>query len=567
MEISCSVTDFRWDGPVLYITLCAAPIPFDELPQRYHKKADEERYDQQEEPKELQFGLRKKGQLIPLQTFAGPKSGTYTVRLNVTNISSRKEVPNGAWKIVPCWNHRTSIPVDFDPARDQELSECSRTFLFDENRQAYVVNFDLSEDDQRPELVMRVFHYQNKVKWRTIPGGFKRRLRVWLMRGGALAGFLQLWYAIWHNLSRPPGNRVLFAAQQRKDVAGNLRCVRDRMVERGLDQQYDLREWTDPNKAKFARLLRSWLRLSKAMASSDYVFVDDYCRLLDYITLSRDTVLTQLWHAGYGFKAVGFARFGRYGSPRLDCGHRQYTYAICGSTHLRTIYSEVFGIEEDAILPTGLPRIDGFLDQNHAEQVRSDFSRDYPELQGKRILLFAPTYRGRGSYTAHYDYRQLDLEKLYELCGDQAVVLFRMHPFIKKKPPIPKGFSDRLIDFSRYPETNDLLYLSDVLITDYSSIVYEYSLLDRPMLFFAYDEAAYQAARGFHGDYREIVPGKVCNTFSELLTALRDGDFEHERVARYRARYFDHTDTGSTDRVIDQIVLRGKSPVIPSTDS
>jgi CDP-ribitol ribitolphosphotransferase len=94
-----------------------------------------------------------------------------------------------------------------------------------------------------------------------------------------------------------------------------------------------------------------------------------------------------------------------------------------------------------------------------------------------------------------------------------------------------------------------------VLITDYSSIIYEFSLLKRPMLFFAYDEQSYSAVRGFHRPYAETAPGKVCHTFDELLTALREEDFETWRGDRFREENFDNIDTHSSDRVIDWLIL------------
>jgi hypothetical protein len=93
------------------------------------------------------------------------------------------------------------------------------------------------------------------------------------------------------------------------------------------------------------------------------------------------------------------------------------------------------------------------------------------------------------------------------------------------------------------------------MITDYSSIIYEYSLLNRPMLFFAYDKDVYAATRGFHRDYIDTAPGKVVTTFDDLLTAMRDEDFEQWRRDQFLRENFDHVDTHSADRVIDWLIL------------
>jgi CDP-ribitol ribitolphosphotransferase len=97
--------------------------------------------------------------------------------------------------------------------------------------------------------------------------------------------------------------------------------------------------------------------------------------------------------------------------------------------------------------------------------------------------------------------------------------------------------------------------VADVLITDYSSVVYEFSLLDKPMLFYAYDKDTYSVVHGFHCDYDAIAPGKVCATFDELVKALQNEDYDMSRLEAFRRENFDYADTRSADRVIDWLIL------------
>ncbi len=346
--------------------------------------------------------------------------------------------------------------------------------------------------------------------------------------------------------------RILFASEMRPAIAGNLLRIRDRMCERGLDETYDMCfsfRTLDQVTPEGTALLAS------EVASADIILVDDYFPLLNKVTLRDDQKLIQVWHAGSGFKSVGYSRFGNYGSPRLTDTHRKYTFAICGSSHLAPVYAEVFGIPEADVIPTGLPRIDYFLDPARIEKVTAEFVDSYPEMKSKKKILFAPTFRGEGAKTAFYDYSQIDFERLYRMCGNEYVFLFRMHHFISDPPPIPVELSDRLFDFSHFPDGNDLLHSIDILITDYSSILYEFSLLNRPMLFFAYDKELYSATRGFHREYEAMAPGRVCTTMDELVEAVERADFDREKVERFREENFDHIDTNSADRFIDQLIL------------
>jgi len=120
---------------------------------------------------------------------------------------------------------------------------------------------------------------------------------------------------------------------------------------------------------------------------------------------------------------------------------------------------------------------------------------------------------------------------------------------------IPEEFSDVIIDCTAYREINDLLFITDLLITDYSSVVYEASTLDIPMLFYAFDLEEYISKRDFYEPFESFVPGKIVQDFDSLMTAIYEGDFDKEKVAPFCERNFEFRDGGSTDRVIDWLIL------------
>jgi len=476
--------------------------------------------------------------------------GWYRLRFRITEFRDRRQIPDGSWHIVPVVRGHHQYPVTFPLDRADELDPSGRTFMYSNNSAAYLVTFGLSETDDRPALIMRT--YQMFRRERKAKGPALNRLRRKVDNRANRVKAANSWYRLQRRLDPPTGKRILFASEARGKLEGNLLAVHDRMVERGLDREFEFRySFRVPS----TNTMKSTLGVVRLLATSDIVLIDDYFDLLAHLDIDPATRIIQLWHAGSGFKSVGYSRFGRYLSLDLDNAHRKYTYAIAGSSYLSHVYAEVFGIEEDSVIPTGLPRIDRFLDQGRADSVVDGFFDDNPQFRGKRIVLFAPTFRGRGIRDAYYDYAMLDMDALYEACGDDTVVLFRKHHFIPEPVPIKPEHRDRFFDFSTFPDANDLLLITDVLITDYSSIIYEFSLLDRPMLFFAYDRVVYEVTRGFHRDYKETAPGKVCETSAELIDALRNEDYEMERLERFRAENFDVIDGHASDRVIDQLVL------------
>ena len=203
-----------------------------------------------------------------------------------------------------------------------------------------------------------------------------------------------------------------------------------------------------------------------------------------------------------------------------------------------------------------MARLDDFLDQEKIMQFKKDFYQEYPKLRNKKIILFAPTFRGTGQKEAYYDYDMLDLKQIYDFCGDEYVFLAKVHPFVTEKIQIPEKYQDRILDFAEYPNINDLYYVTDVLITDYSSNYYEYALLKKPVLFYTYDREKYELLRGVHRSVKEHAPGKICDNFEELMKALYEKDYEYEKIEKFVEDNFGEYDGRACDRIIDQILLK-----------
>lgn len=392
-----------------------------------------------------------------------------------------------------------------------------------------------------------------EVAQRRTEGGPARRVRrvISRVRRAVFRGA----YRVARRLARRTGRRVLFSSDSRAELGGNLQVVWDRMVERGLDREYDMLTLFKPSIAD-RRSFRDRLRMPWLLATADVILIDDYQPVI-YRIDDPDVRVIQLWHASGAFKTVGYSRVGKAGGPSpYSRVHKDYTHAIVSSDYDVPFYAEAFGIPESRVVPTGIPRMDRFFDEDARAAGRAAALELFPAARGRTTILFAPTFRG-DTRTASYDTDQLDYAGLHALAVEKdAVVIFKMHPFVREPLEIPAIYADRLFDGTAAPiDVNDLLFVVDLLVTDYSSIVFEFSTLDRPMLFFAYDLDEYVAERDFYVPFEEFVPGRIVRTFAELLDAIRREDYEAEKVGEFARRHFDHLDGTSTDRVIDELVL------------
>ncbi len=141
------------------------------------------------------------------------------------------------------------------------------------------------------------------------------------------------------------------------------------------------------------------------------------------------------------------------------------------------------------------------------------------------------------------------------ILGEDHVLLVRLHPFVRSRTVIGPELAGFAIDVSDYPDINELMLVSDVLVTDYSSAIYEFSLLEKPIVFFAPDYEAYERERGFYFDYRTGVPGPIFETSEALARYLRAGAFDTDRVRRFREASFAVADGGSSTRVTDGLIV------------
>lgn len=472
--------------------------------------------------------------------------GARVARFNVMLGPDQAPLASGTWQLAIGADAPAPAPLAaYDPI---EVFLAERTFPYFGGQYRVAPRVDR----ERHVLELAIVHqetgrrrpwYRRRPAWTTARG-----LRRWMF-----AALLE-----WHrSRARRTGRRILFTSDSGARLVGNLAAVHDRMVARGLDRRYEITTILKPS-VTASRSWRDRWRLPRLLAEADVILVDDYQPVIYRLPPDPTRRIVQLWHASGAFKTVGYSRVGKPGGPSPFSGrHRNYTAAIVSGQHDVPYYAEAFGIPEERVVPTGIPRMDRFFDEERRAAGRAAALALFPAIEGRMVILFAPTFRGHGPRDAWYDYDQVDWARLHAASeAANAVVIVKMHPFVADPPPISDPLRDRIIDATRASiDVNDLLFAVDLLITDYSSIVFEFSTLLRPMLFFAYDLDEYVASRDFYVPFNEFVPGRIARTFDEVLASLRDGEFEFEKVPAFARRHFDHLDGGATDRVIDQLIL------------
>ncbi len=246
----------------------------------------------------------------------------------------------------------------------------------------------------------------------------------------------------------------------------------------------------------------------------------------------------------------------------------RFTYLVSPSPYATDKLGSAFDLlstgRKDAILEEGYPRNDRLSDFNADDVERIKARIGVPE--GKKVVLYAPTWRDNKHVSGlGYTYDvEADFELLQAALGDDCVVLFRAHYLIADSFDFGahEGF---VIDVSRIDDINDVYIISDMLITDYSSVFFDYANLGRPVVFYMYDLEHYAGElRGFYLQPEEL-PGPVAQTTEELIEAIRlaedPGADEHATLARFREHYAPLDDGHASQRVLARIFPdRGARP-------
>ena len=285
------------------------------------------------------------------------------------------------------------------------------------------------------------------------------------------------------------------------------------------------------------------------MATSHTIFMDNVFLPFSAIKPKKDTRLVQLWHGTGSIKKFGLDfEEGWVKDSGLRVNSRT-THFIVGSRWMKEVYKTAFRAPENKIYNLGCPRTDIFFNQNHIKEAKHEFNGEYPHLAKKTIILYAPTFRDDKE-----SYIKLNIDELISNLDNDKVLALRFHPHIANKVNIDeiasKKYSNRIIDFSHYPKLNTLLINTDILITDYSSIIYEYALINKPMIFFAYDLKKFEiSGRGFYEDYLSTIPGPIAYNTQELVDIINNKSFMKYDLDKFKAFFLEKCDGKSRERL------------------
>ena len=310
----------------------------------------------------------------------------------------------------------------------------------------------------------------------------------------------------------------------------------------------------DCKKVVFAHMLPHGfllsLRARRLMLTSRVIVTDDYLKYCRDTRLRQGQKLVQLWHAPGAFKCFGLDAPSRLSEQEERATHAQYTDVCVSAEAVRSFYAKAFGVPLSVVKPLGVPRTDALLNDRDRRKKKAALLERCPELQNKTVYLYAPTFRETDGQAAAFD-PQLDFDALDAALQDHELLAVTRHP-VMKTPFFAPGRYRHIVDLTAEP-TGDLLCAAAVLITDYSSVLFDAALCGVPCVFYCPDLQVYE--RSFYLDFATDLPGEILENGDELLSAVRRaGESRNsDRLQRFCQTQMSACDGQATRRIADLI--------------
>ena len=286
-------------------------------------------------------------------------------------------------------------------------------------------------------------------------------------------------------------------------------------------------------------------------------------RLPLWIPKPKHTIYLQTWH-GTPLKKLA-ADMKEVHMPGTDtesykknflAESSKWDYLISPNAYSTEIFARAFDVHPTKIIETGYPRNDILYNGNNRDTIDS-LKKQMNVPLDKKVILYAPTWRDDEFYSkGKYKFDlQLNLDKMREKLGQEYVILLRLHYLISENLDLSEyeGFA---YNFSGYSDISHLYLVSDVILTDYSSVFFDYANLKRPMLFYVYDLDNYRdKLRGFYFDFEKTAPGPLVKTTDEVITNILSLDYSGTKMDAFYDQFCSIEDGEASRRVVEKVFL------------
>ena len=334
-------------------------------------------------------------------------------------------------------------------------------------------------------------------------------------------------------------NKITFISYKNNLIEGDFKLVSKKLEK---ENKYDIHYVLIKFEHTLIGSIKYFFNCFKQIyhMNTSKVIVLDYNNFVVSKFKKKEVKVVQLWHATGAIKKFG-------NDIKREYPIENYDYVTCSSDAWKDIYSSAFNVPKENVVPVGIPKTDSLFSEKKLNKYREYIYNKYPQIKGKKVVLYAPTFRG--VLASKIRCEEVNLEYIQKALGDDYVVIHKLHPWLShisfdNDPRIINGNDEGL---------RKLFSVSDYLISDYSAIIFDFAILEKPMIFFTPDIEKYKVDRGFYEDYEKVMPGPICLSEEEVVKAIKENNFSKEAIVNFKNKYFKYKDGKSTKRVCELI--------------
>ena len=347
----------------------------------------------------------------------------------------------------------------------------------------------------------------------------------------------------------PIKEQIVMISRQSNNITLDFKLIKDRMNEKYNNiKLVVLCKKLDNGIRNKVLYCIHMLKIMYYLATSKICILDSYCIPVSILKHKKKLKIIQIWHASGAVKKFGYQIIDKKEGAnslvaQLMCMHKNYDYVIAPSETTKNIFSEAFNIPREKIIKLGLPRLEYIINTKYDKS--DEIYRQYPHLKNKKNILYIPTFRKNNDINLVDNVIQTKIDK------NKYNLIISLHPLDKTNVP-----SEYLID-KKYSSC-DLIKIADYIITDYSALSIEASILEKPIFLLLKDLQYYEQNRGLNINLQKELPSFVCKNFVEIMDKIEKKEYNMKELINYKNKYIEINVKNALDDIVRFIINEEK---------
>lgn len=351
----------------------------------------------------------------------------------------------------------------------------------------------------------------------------------------------------------PTRNKVTMISRQSNKPTSDFLLLKKEIEKQTSFKVVMLTKKLEPSIFKKFLYVFHILRQMYHIATSKVVLLDSYCLPVSLLHHKKKLLVIQMWHAMGSLKKFGYSvvetdtassafknkmtKDRKKSIVKVMRMHKGYDYILTSSDESAPHFAEAFGYPLEKMVVIPLPIVDLLTDVSYQKQMEDEIKNSYPEMRKRKNIVYVPTFRPEEKE-----------DKIQELIDsvdyEHYNLIIKLHPLTKLN-----HYDERVI-WDKQFTSQDMLLASDIIISDYSAIIYEASLLNKPLYFYIYDYNEYVKMRDFYTDFKKELPGFMSGEAKKIIDAITSEKYDLKKIKAFQEKYVNITDKKACERIV-----------------